>query len=269
MSNKKRMLICLVLTLALLCGLASVGCGEAGEGWEKIIDDDSLSLSMFMFKKNRNVPLDELELYDFNKFTSSTFRGTTVTWSGGQFYELGGLNYSHPVEHLIKLDSSTVCAVTRFELNGIEAYQYMLFERRSLDAGDGEEFECWYRTGEFYFLSKCLSSSDFDKITEGSGAAEIAAIDGAVAYDLTYGDYFDSRGGISDFVSYRLLTDGVMVIKLQAVDYSLNQYDLNRYEVTEKTFYPYDRRDEMLDFDDDNMMDITVLDDADILDSFE
>ena len=262
---KKKIVITLTSVVALLLIVATViGCvflSHRGEGWTDIVLENSLGSHLILFNKLRNVPLDQIEPYDFKRFTSSsTFRGTTPTWTGSQFVVLGNIAASerYRVDHLIKLDLNSVCMVMPLELNGKTAYQYMIFDY-TIEYG-------WLRTGEFYFVSKRLSSSDFDSISVGNSAEAIEDIDSAVVMDAEYPYYKGENGSeFGGFYSYRLLDDGVLVFRLERTDISLDRFDMAGYEVAEKKFYAYDRSEELLDFDVPAMMDISVLNDPSIL----
>lgn len=94
------------------------------------------------------------------------------------------------------------------------------------------------KNGELYFVSQTLSSSDFETIHAGDSASAVYATDAAVSFDADYALADESH---YQFTAYRMLTDGIMVMKFEAPipPEAQGRPALSDYTVSEKTFYPY------------------------------
>lgn len=201
------------------------------------------------FEQQYNKSEDELTSYDFSSFYLN-YGGTRhfVTDSTSSDLKwLQAFNKVYPIELIKKIDNDHVCVVYKLSSDKVEnILTYVVFERQTkfLTPKDDVEragfYECWKKTGEFYFLTNKLSSSDFDNLQVGDSVLSVCNIDPAVSSDYYYYCYFLDDTNIY-FNSYRLLSDGIMVIQFKAPRNTESEYipELSKYTVSSKTFYPY------------------------------
>lgn len=240
-------IICLALML-----LASVsGCSAQLDSWSQILGDETDYKSGYLIESSKgaiNTPKEELasiNAADFlikNEMMLGRFKNEFYASSG--FISLGDLHKNFPVEHIIVLDESHVCAVYKQDLKAHTfideercAYIYVVLERSELESGR----EQWYNTVEYYYVGeKLLSSKDFANVKIGDSAEKVSAIDHSVLYDRVP----DNVGGAftDKFTSYRLLTDGIMVIKFDG-ETGEHSFDLSGFTVSNVSFYPYGSTD--------------------------
>ena len=152
-----------------------------------------------------------------------------------------------PVQKLKKYfgRDTTPKEIEEIILAALEAY-YVIFERTiaCFTKEDGVDktgtYERWSKTGELYFVTQSLSSANFDNVKIGDSASSVCAIDSAVSFDADYAG-IDAAQMKYNFTSYRILSDGIMIIKFEGPMYQENSEKplLSAYTVSEKAFYPY------------------------------
>ena len=211
---------------------------------------------MKAFDQTYNKSEDELTSYDFSSFYLN-YGGTRHFVTDSTSSDLKWLqifNDVFPVELIKKIDKNHICVVYKLSYDKDEKVEniltYVVFERQTkfLTQKDDVEragfYECWKKTGEFYFLTNKLSSSDFDNIQVGDSVLSVCNIEPAVSSDYYYYCYSLDDTNIY-FQSYRLLSDGIMVIKFKADRNTGTEYipELSEYTVSSKTFYPYNSDD--------------------------
>ena len=135
-------------------------------------------------------------------------------------------NEKYPLEHIQSIDDQTVIAVYKIFTEDMEqpVYMYHLFElvyveKNQEDFKISENLSKYHSTHEYYYLSKKLSSADFEIVKKGVYKETVLEIEPAVAWD--------------EGTSYRLLEDGVMII-------SFEETPDGRWIVSDKDFYSYD-----------------------------
>lgn len=208
---------------------------------------------MKAFDQTYNKSEEELTSYDFSSFYLK-YGGTrhfVTDWSSSDVKWLQEFNKVYPIELIKEIDQDHICVVYKFSSDEVEnILTYVVFERQTkfLTKKDNVEsagfYEKWEKTGEFYFLTNKLSSSDFDNIQIGDSVLSVCSIDPAVSADYYY--YCYSMDASNIYVnSYRLLSDGIMVIEFKAPRNTESEYipELSKYTVSSKTFYPYNSDD--------------------------
>ncbi len=250
----KKKLICAVAFLVLL----SLGIGVAAlttHRWSDYFLDKSKGWNkkgtlVSEFELNKNVPLEELTVYDSFKFIFYYGARNMIVNAGSDLFTLGQFNSVFPIEHIKFIDNDTICVIYKLE-NEIKAitYAYVLFgrkveyiipsEKSNINREEGW-YECWEKTGEIYFVSNVLAEKDYSKVTTGELVSKLAEIDSGVLFE----DRFVVHGNNDNpsFLSYRLLTDGIMVIYAESPDgYDASEHlpELSEYTIVSKTFYPF------------------------------
>ena len=204
---------------------------------------------MKAFDQTYNKSESELTSYDFSSFPILYGpRHGVIPELNSQIIWLQAFNEVYPIELIKEIDQDHICVVYKFSYDEVEnILTYVVFERQTkfLTKKDDVEsagfYEKWDKTGEFYFLTEKLSSSDFDNIQIGDSALEVYNIDPAISVDMG----FRSVDNLNlYFKSYRLLSDGIMVIEC-SIDRNKEEStsDLSEYTVSSKTFYPYNSDD--------------------------
>ena len=211
---------------------------------------------MKAFDQTYNKSEDELTSYDFSSFGMQYgYRGRVCSAYSSHMYWLQQFNDQYPIELIKKIDNDHICVVYKFsyvhpttgEIYFENVLTYVVFERETkfLTKKDNVEsagfYEKWEKTGEVYFLTKKLSSSDFKNVKVGDDISSVAAIESAIAADIRFVEFDDSYAYMR---SYRLLSDGIMVIEYKATYTKNDGYtSINQYILSSKTFYPYNSDD--------------------------
>ena len=125
---------------------------------------------------------------------------------------------------------------------GSASYVYIIFRKDG--KGSAESLNNWYWIGEFYFVSKPLSSFDFASVEVGDSASKVAEIDPSLPMDarnLPFSVFSGTLEKDSDyFTSYKLLKDGVLILDFKAPKRDgESSADFEGFTLIRKTFYSY------------------------------
>lgn len=194
--------------------------------------------------------LNELEVQDFLRFTSRENRFAVVNASGQT--DIAPID---ELESVKKINSSLICSIEKYKHNGYpailkenlpgleqedklgndikEIFAYSFYKKDSeKDKGVFDNY-IWKKTGQFYFLSKNLSSSDFKDLKVGDTLYDAVKLDPAIYYDYRF--FYSDKGA-----AYRVLTDGFMIINFSNETYSLGDTrEFDKFKVTSIEFYEY------------------------------
>lgn len=255
----KKIHLCItwILLFSLLCTMlsgCSSGFGPSEEkSWSERIDEYSFWNKVGTLKKDltrqSNASAEELTVYD-NRMFSLVFAARNVIVDGASSISntLDGYNAYFPIESIKPIDDDTVCVVYRLEKEDQKTtLAYVVFQREiqyftKKDRVDkAGRYENWKINGEIYFVSEKLDESAFSDVSIGDSFFSVAEIDNGVYFDAEY-----DRGGLltgRPYVinSYRVLSDGIMIIRFEAsVEQETDQTpELSEYTVVEKTFYSF------------------------------
>lgn len=253
----KKIIIILSIILVILITVIGVGVSAMiSRSWSEFLSENrdmKAGSLMKNFDKQYNLDVSELTAYDYNKFIFHIVaRNTDVeVLSSSRAIYIQQFNAIMPIERINKIDDDHIFVVYNLNRDDQNALVYVVFERiiqEFTEQDDAEaagveevgEYELWEKTGEFYFVTKELSSADFENVQVGDSAETVNAIDAAVSFDAEY--VFTYKDSIFvNFISYRVLTDGVMIIEFEAApDEGTGTAPLlSDYTVKSKTFYPY------------------------------
>lgn len=147
-------------------------------------------------------------------------------------FDIARLNAQHPIECIELLGDDDAYVVYKIQNADSQQYYTCMFLKRKIifDTEVMGLSEVWEPTPQLYTISKHVRSSDFENIVPGSTIDDVAKADPAARYDI-----LESSDDMS-YTSYRLLTDGVMVIK----------YDIScdgDHIVSSKEFFAFDDTD--------------------------
>lgn len=147
-------------------------------------------------------------------------------------FDIARLNAQHPIECIELLGDDDAYVVYKIQNADSQQYYTCMFLKRKIifDTEVMGLSEVWEPTPQLYTVSRHVSSSDFENIVPGSTIDDVAKTDPAARYDI-----LESNDNTSH-TSYRLLTDGVMVIK-----YDISCED--DYIVSSKEFFAFDDAD--------------------------
>ena len=250
--KKKKMIM---ITTAVIAMIFVVGIGVTAmvsKNWSEKISENfgwnEKNSFMADFEAQNNKSTGQLTAYDYNTFRFLFgLRNFVLPNASSQIYILEHFNESFPIELIKKIDSDHICVVYKLSReNGENVLAYVIFERTIayFTKEDGVDkkgtYERWSKTGELYFVTQSLSSADFDNVKIGDSASSVCAIDSAVSFDADYAA-IDAAQMKYNFTSYRILSDGIMIIEFEGPMYQENSEKplLSAYTVSEKAFYPY------------------------------
>lgn len=253
---KKRMVIviCIFAVMLFLGGL-----GVTAKMLMKWSDTDIFNYwrdngsLMNSFEDYNNLSLEEMTAYDYDRFMFVLGSRFIRTNASSEIYSLGQFNKSFPIERVEKIDSEHILVVYKLKReNAEEVFTYVVFEKevnyfKKEDGVDADgEYELWKKNGEFYFFTdNTLSSMDFAHINVGDSAATVAEIDPAVLFEYNECGYVDPSAATAYYQSYRVLTDGIMVIEFEAkmLEGQIRWPDHAEFYVASVLFYPFDGDD--------------------------
>lgn len=253
MSNRKMVIVICVFAVILFLG----GLGVTAKMLMKWSDAD-ISNSwkengslMNSFEDYYNLSLEEMTAYDYDRFMFVLGGRFIRSNASSEIYSLGQFNKSFPIERVEKIDSEHILVVYKLKReNTEEVFAYVVFEKevnyfKKEDGVDVEgEYEWWKKNGEFYFFTdNTLSSMDFAHINVGDSAATVAEIDPAVFVEFDECGYVNPSAATAYCQSYRVLTDGIMVIEFEAKmpEGQISWPDRHtEFYVASVLFYPFD-----------------------------
>lgn len=274
----KKIYLCIawILLFSVLCAMLS-GCSAGFDhseekSWSERIDEYSYWNKAGTLKKDltrhSNASAEELTVYD-NRMFSLVFAARNVIVDASSISNtLDGYNAYFPIESIKSIDDDTVCVVYRLETEDQKTtLAYVVFQReiKYFTKKDGVDkagkYEHWERKGEIYFVSEKLDESAFSDVSIGDSFFSVAEIDNGVYFDADYDCFgFFVTGYPYSITSYRILTDGIMIIRFAPVDQKPVQKpelsediviempdvsedtvmpELSEYVVIEKTFYSF------------------------------
>ena len=194
-----------------------------------------------------NVPIETLTVYSYSEFWTRYDPSSTISITPQLIY-LQEFNSVFPIERVKMIDENTVVVVYKLEmdyeaLDREIALAYVVFKRKVAELTEEHgldkvgSYESWKKNGEIYFVSKNLSKAAFSNVKVGDSLPSVIAVDPAVLFD---GDKAHRTESIISFTTYRILSDGMMLIEFEApLNSSGHSPGLSDYKVTKKTFYPY------------------------------
>lgn len=254
----KKIYLCItwILLFSVLCTILS-GCSSGFDpseekSWSERIDEYSYWNKVGTLKKDLtkhpNASAEELTAYDNSKFRYAFGGRNVFIQSASSQQSLESYNANFPIESIKSIDDDTVCVVYRLETEDQKTtLAYVVFQReiKYFTKKDGVDkagkYEHWERKGEIYFVSEKLDESAFSDVSIGDSFFSVAEIDNGVYFDAEY-----DRGGLltgRPYVinSYRVLSDGIMIIRFEAsVEQETDQTpELSEYTVAQKTFYSF------------------------------
>ena len=199
------------------------------------------------FKQAYTTDIDELSVYDYEKFYRSgiSVRHTVMKESSSALISLYNYNKVFPVELVKPIDADRIFVVYKLERDDmLQTLVYMVFKRTNYDFTDSSNIDnenylkLWETTGEFYFVANKNSISAYSDIDIGTSALEVEKIDSSVSFDCKY---IKLPTTSVCFTSYRILTDGILLIEFEApIDNETNEIpSFTEFIVKTKTFYPY------------------------------
>lgn len=243
--------ICIALCLILGMGVSAVvlktwneKLSEDKQAWHEA---DSL---MQDFQNQFSADIDELMPYDYENFMFYHGPRNCIINASSQLNTLQQFNEVFPVQLVKAIDQDNICVIYKLEKEDCgTTLAYVLFKRHVeyFTKDDGVDvsgnYEMWKKTGELYFVSEEMTQNDFSTVNVGDSILSVIDIDGSVVFDANLHSVEILQHPLYvGKTSYRLLSDGVMVIKFEApVDPETNLVpELSSFVVAEKTFYPYD-----------------------------
>lgn len=274
----KKIHLCItwILLFSLLCTMlsgCSSGFGPSEEkSWSERIAEYSYWNKVGTLKKDltkhSNASAEELTAYDNSKFRYAFGGRNVFIQSASSQQSLESYNANFPIESIKSIDDDTVCVVYRLETEDQKTtLAYVVFQReiKYFTKKDGVDkagkYEHWERKGEIYFVSEKLDESAFSDVSIGDSFFSVAEIDNGVYFDADYDCFgFFVTGYPYSITSYRILTDGIMIIRFAPVDQKPVQKpelsediviempdvsedtvmpELSEYVVIEKTFYSF------------------------------
>lgn len=196
------------------------------------------------FDENDNIKLSKLNAYNFVEFYFNNRARVVELAVSSQLFSLSSFNEVFPVQHIEILDETHICVIYKLQRDEKDyTYAYTFFERKIGKTEENVDYESWWKTGEIYFVNKLISSKAFDSVKVGDSAFDVNKIDNGVSFDADY----DLR--VDEFTSYRLLSDGIIIIDFKKDSTSENtgthfisdsESGLKNFKVEKITFYPYD-----------------------------
>ncbi|MBQ9785352.1 MAG: hypothetical protein IJW29_07610 [Clostridia bacterium] len=234
----KKRILSLLLLLSVLCMVACQGAETSTT--KKPSDTTTSSPPENNPFKAYDTPLSELTTYtvgDRPNFHLSmrNMYGYTGYWQ----YNLEYYNTRYPIERIERVDNDHICVIYRLEKDDVSAYVYMIFENDGYTS-DENIYQGWTFKTEYYYVSTPLSSSDFASISIGDCATKVSAIDPSLPFDMK-NFVLDNSNSFHAFAAYKLLTDGLLIITLEAplIDGKTASSALEDYSVRAMTFYPH------------------------------
>ena len=216
--------------------------------WNDKIEDFWLPKGSLLknYSEQRQVSTNELTPYSYENFCFEYgMRDILMPEVSLQCLSLYSFNQVFPVQMVKKISEEKLFVVYRLESkDGATGLAYVFFEREThyLDEQKDPsikkagEYESWMKTGEIYFVSHELSSSDFSEVKKGDSFSRTLEIDPAIALEVHIaGERFLDNGKVV-MTSPRVLSDGIMLIEFER---DQNSKGFNEYKVIKKTFYPY------------------------------
>lgn len=203
--------------------------------------------------EGKNVSLEYLTEYRPGGIWNEFVRGNVfLKINTGMKYEISDLydaNSRYPIERFVRIDAEHVCVVYKMKIVDCPspAYMYLIFEKEELKIPKfygikTEKYERW-NLKEFYYFTQELMSKDYENITDGCSYRDVWEIDKTVAFDA---EHLRKKGRNSNcfFTAYRVLSDGILVIKMEASKEETqmlfsHENKLDNFIVKQKTFYQY------------------------------
>ena len=255
----KKFYLCIawILLFSVLCTMlsgCSSGFGPSEEkSWSERIAEYSYWNKVGTLKKDltkhSNASAEELTVYD-NRMFSLVFVARNVIIDGASSISntLDCYNTYFPIESIKPIDDDTVCVVYQLEKEDQKTtFAYVVFQRemKYFTKKDGVDkagrYENWKINGEIYFVSEKLDESTFSDVSIGDSFFSVAEIDNGVYFDAEYdcGDLTAPPPYVIN--SYRILSDGIMIIRFEALGEPETDQtpELSEYTVAQKTFYPF------------------------------
>ncbi len=199
--------------------------------------------------RNTDTSVDDLTVYNYEDFIMSLrYRYDINPNMSSETYFLQHYNKSFPIEKMKLIDENTLAVVYKLSDNdGEQALLSLIFEREIeyFSKGDGVDasgkYECWTKTGEFYFVTEQLSFDDLKNVKIGDSFDEVKKLDAAVSFDRSYMLYKLDTKPKAMFTSYRMLSDGIAVIEFEGTfDENHSPDDISGFSVSSIDFYSYD-----------------------------
>lgn len=225
-----------------------------------------------------NVPLSRMTVHPYEQVFCTDERANSLYGLTGvsMVMDLPKLTDRWPVERLEMLDEDHICVTYAFSDENTDIgrfYLYGIFTRsvHGMTPDGTAEYEDWsMKYNERYYCSKSLSYQDYQGIQAGDPLEAVAQIDPTVYIEQqeNTSEYYRFDTGsvikwtppdqdtiirgtpkegspgelVRSFRSYRLLTDGVLVISFRAdcIRYNAEgENDFGDFQVVQTTFYPY------------------------------